>query len=178
MTSLPGFHSPAAGADQPLAMMATCHERLGRQCATLRRLLPHLASAGADGQAQEAARAVLRYFDRASPQHHEDEEQDLFPALLESMAGSDAVCIRELCDSLAADHRRLQAAWTRLREPLLALAEGRGAQLPATDVEAFIALNESHSAREDAELLPMAQRLLDEGALSRIGDAMRKRRDL
>lgn len=177
-STVSGFHSPAAGADRPLAMMATCHERLGRQCATLRRLVPHLAGAGADAEAQEAARAVLRYFDRASPQHHQDEEEDLFPALLESMAGSDAVCIRELTKSLAADHRTLQAAWARLRDPLLAVAEGRSAGLPAAEVEAFVALNEAHGAREDAELLPMAERLLDDGALARIGEAMKRRRDL
>jgi hemerythrin-like domain-containing protein len=176
--TVPGFHSPAAGADRPLAMMATCHEKLGRQCATLRRLLPHLARAGADPEAQEAAQAVLRYFDRASPQHHEDEEENLFPELLESMAGSDAVCIRELTQALAADHRTLQAAWAQLRGPLQAVAEGRSADLPAAQVEAFVALNESHGAREDAELLPMAERLLDDAALARIGDAMRRRRDL
>jgi hemerythrin-like domain-containing protein len=176
--TVPGFHSPAAGADRPLAMMATCHEKLGRQCATLRRLLPHLARAGADPEAQEAAQAVLRYFDRASPQHHEDEEENLFPELLESMAGSDAVCIRELTQALAAEHRTLQAAWAQLRGPLQAVAEGRSAELPAAQVEAFVALNESHGAREDAELLPMAERLLDDAALARIGDAMRRRRDL
>jgi hemerythrin-like domain-containing protein len=94
------------------------------------------------------------------------------------MAGSDAVCIRELTQALVADHRTLQAAWAQLRGPLQAVAEGRSAQLPAAQVEAFVALNESHGAREDAELLPMAERLLDDAALARIGDAMRRRRGL
>src|SRR5687768_1751335 len=115
---VPGFFSPAAGTESPLELMAACHERLAKQCATLRRLLPHVAEHGADIQAQEAAQAVMRYFDRASPQHHTDEEQDLFPELLESMAGSDAVCIRELTEGLAADHRALQSAWEKLRGPL------------------------------------------------------------
>jgi hypothetical protein len=38
----------------------------------------------------------MRYFDVAARQHHEDEEQDLYPALLESMAGSDAICLRQV----------------------------------------------------------------------------------
>jgi hemerythrin-like domain-containing protein len=176
--SIPGFSSPAAGTEAPLAMMATCHERLAKQCATLRRLLPHVAEHGADAQAQEAAQAVMRYFDRASPQHHADEEQDLFPALLESMAGSDAVCIRELTEGLAADHRQLQSAWEKLRGPLARLAAGEAAALPNEEVEAFVALNETHGAREDQELLPMAARLLDDAALARIGDAMRARRGI
>ena len=169
---------PAPSFDEPLEMLAACHERIEDTLATLERLARHLESAGNDAEARAAAQAVLRYFDRASPQHHQDEEEDLFPALLESMAGSDAVCIRELTDALAADHRRLQAAWAKLREPLVAVAEGRSSELPAAEVEAFVALNESHGAREDAELLPMAERLLDDAALARIGDAMRHRRDL
>ena len=71
---------PGAGFDAPLAMLATCHERGERQCATLLRLVAHLREHGADAQAREAATAVMRYFDRASPDHHADEETDLFPA--------------------------------------------------------------------------------------------------
>ena len=175
---VPGFSSPAAGTEAPLAMLATCHERMEKQCATLRRLGPHVAGHGADAQAREAATAVLRYFDRASPQHHADEEEDLFPALLESMAGSDAVCLREMTEGLAADHRALESAWERLRGPLQRVAAGEAVALPGAEVEAFIALNEAHRAREDDELLPMAARLLDDAALARIGEAMRARRGL
>jgi hemerythrin-like domain-containing protein len=175
---LPGFESPAAGPDDPLAMLATCHDKLARQCRTLSLLLPHLEHSGADPRAREAAQAVLRYFDKASPQHHKDEEEDLFPALLESMAGSDAVCIRELVDLLGEQHRQLDRAWRYLRGPLVEVAEGRSSFLPGEQIEAFIALNEVHAEKEDTELLPMAQRLLDEAALARIGDAMRRRRNL
>jgi hypothetical protein len=49
-------------------------------CETLLRLVTHLQTHGADRPAQEAASAVMRYFDTAARHHHEDEEQDLFPA--------------------------------------------------------------------------------------------------
>ena len=88
--SLPGFSSPAAGPEDPLAMLSACHERVERQCRTLTRLLPHLAQHGADAQAREAGQAVLRYFDEAAPNHHADEEDDL-QAL---MAGADAAPTR------------------------------------------------------------------------------------
>jgi hypothetical protein len=103
--ALPGHHWPAAGFEVPLEMLATCHGRVQHQCETLLRLLPHVQAHGADRPAQEAAGAVLRCFDTAARHHHEDEEQDLFPALLDSMAGSDAVCIRALTAALCADHR-------------------------------------------------------------------------
>ena len=105
-------------------MLSACHGRIERQCATLRRLVPHLASHGADGEARTAAANVMRYFDTAAKHHHADEEEDLFPALIESMAGSDPVCLRELTAGLAAEHRELEARWRRVRVVLERVVAG------------------------------------------------------
>lgn len=157
-------------------MLAACHTRVEKQCLTLLRLQPHLGAHGTDAAAREAASAVMRYFDTAARHHHEDEEQDLFPALLETMAGSDAVCIRELTQALVADHRQLEARWARLRTRLEAIAEGDDATLATDEVVDFVSAYRAHIAREDTELLPMAQRLLGEAELARLGMAMRARR--
>ncbi|MFO1265999.1 MAG: hemerythrin domain-containing protein [Rubrivivax sp.] len=133
---------------------------------------------GSDAAAREAATAVLRYFDLAGPNHHADEEEDLFPALLESMAGSDAVRLRELTESLAADHREFERRWAALRRTLQDVAEGRAALLDAADVQGFADLYKQHIAREEGELLPMASRLLGEAEIERIALAMQRRRGL
>jgi len=91
----PGFSVPAAGTEAPPEMLSACHRRVEHQCATLRRLVPHLAAHGADSAARTATTNVWRYFETSAKHHHADEEEDLFPAPLESMAGSDAVCLRE-----------------------------------------------------------------------------------
>ena len=44
MGSIPGFSAPSAGFEAPLEMLSACHLRIERQCATLRRLVPHLAT--------------------------------------------------------------------------------------------------------------------------------------
>lgn len=172
----PGHSAPAVGFEAPLEMLAACHRRIERQCATLRRLVAHLGMHGADEQARSAAAAVLRYFDSAAQDHHADEEQDLFPALIESMAGSDAVCLREMIDSLGAEHREIAALWRSLRSALEGVAAGTSAELAAPLVEALHSAYARHIAREDAELLPMAARLLSDSELQRIGRAMRLRR--
>lgn len=159
-------------------MLSACHGRVEAQCATLRRLVPHLAEHGANEEARSAAANVMRYFDTSAVHHHADEEEDLFPALIESMAGSDAVCLREMIEGLTADHRALEAAWQRLRDVLECILAGESAPLESDDVEAFVGLYERHIAREEDELLPMAARLLDEGELARIGRAMRERRGI
>ena len=178
--ALPGHHSPAVGFEVPLEMLAACHGRVQHQCDTLLRLLAHLESHGPDRSAQEAAQAVMRYFDTAAHHHHEDEELDLFPALLESMAGSDAVCLRELTASLCRDHRGLEQRWDALRERLVQIAEGHGTASTLADagVPGFVELYEQHIAREESELLPMAGRLLSDVELDRIGRAMRARRGI
>jgi hemerythrin-like domain-containing protein len=176
--SLPGHSAPAVGFEVPLEMLAACHGRVQHQCETLQRLLVHLHTHGADLAAQEAARAILRYFDTAARHHHEDEEQDLFPALLESMAGSDAVCLRELTDALCREHRLLEHRWAALRQRLLQVADGCASTLQDDDIPGFVQLYERHIAREEAELLPMAARLLSDAERDRIGRAMRTRRDV
>jgi len=175
---IPGHSAPAVGFEVPLEMLSACHERALHQCATLRRLVPHLAQRGADVDARIAAAAVLRYFDTAAKDHHADEETDLFPALIESMAGSDAVCLRELVRALTVDHRALESHWQRLRVVLLQIAAGNAIPLASADVEAFVVLYQQHVAREESELLPMATRLMGDEALDRVGKAMRERRGI
>ncbi|MBP6319809.1 MAG: hemerythrin domain-containing protein [Rubrivivax sp.] len=176
--NIPGHAAPAVGFEAPLEMLSACHHRVERQCETLRRLVAHVASHGPDDDARVAAAAVMRYFDTAARDHHADEETDLFPALVESMAGSDAVCIRELVDSLTLDHRALESRWQRLRVMLQSIAAGDPVHLDSAYVESFIRLYERHIAREEAELLPMASRLLGDDALNEIGKAMRERRGI
>ncbi len=174
----PGHSAPSAGFEVPLEMLAACHHRVESQCATLQRLVAHVAANGSDTDAAVAAAAVLRYFDTAALHHHADEEVDLFPALIESMAGSDAVCIQELIGALTRDHRSLESMWRRLRPALLNIAAGQAQPLPASDVMPLVNLYAQHMAREDAELLPMAARLLSDAALDSVGHAMRERRGL
>jgi hypothetical protein len=176
--AFPGHRAPTAGFEVPLEMLAACHHRVESQCETLQRLVPHVATHGADADARVAAAAVLRYFDTAAVHHHADEEVDLFPALIESVAGSDAVCIQDLVASLQADHRMLEALWQCLRPALLKIAAGEAQPLPASDVMPLVDLYALHMAREEAELLPMATRLLSDEALDSVGRAMRERRGI
>lgn len=63
---LPGHSAPAVGFEVPLEILAACHGRVQRQCETLLRLVAHVQAHGADRPAQEAAAAVMRYFDTAA----------------------------------------------------------------------------------------------------------------
>jgi hemerythrin-like domain-containing protein len=172
---LPGSGA-SAGFDAPLDMLSACHERIEKQCATLRRLPAHLAEHGADADARQAAANVMRYFDTAGRNHHADEESDLFPALLESMAGSDAVCLRDITTALTREHRELDGVWRTLRAQLESLGRGDASALDAATIDDFVSRHARHIAREEDELLPMARRLLSDEQLQDIGRAMQARR--
>ncbi len=174
--SFPGHSSPSVGFEVPLEMLAACHLRVQDQCSTLLRLAPHIAAHGADRSAREAATAVMRYFDTSARHHHDDEEHDLFPALIESMAGSDAVCLHELTATLTREHRELEALWQAVRAVLVQVAAGQTVVLSQQDMACFAQRYEQHIAREESELLPLARRLLSDAELDRIGLVMRMRR--
>lgn len=174
--SFPDIPEPAAGSEPPLDAMASCNLRLLRHCAALRRLALYVGECGFDPEAGEVTGRLLRFFDHLLPQQHADLEQDLFPQLIESMAGSDAVCLREITEGLAGQHRALWRLWLRLRPALLDLASGRTGALPVQEIESFIGHCKDVVRREDGELLPMAARLLSDAQLERIRTGMRSRR--
>jgi hemerythrin-like domain-containing protein len=173
---IPGFTSPAVGLDQPLEILEACHERVKNHCQILQRLSAHLKVAGIDDQAILASKNLLRYFEIAAKNHHEDEENNLFPMLLESMAGSDAVCINEIINVLKEEHILLENIWQSIKDPLELIASGTIASIDETQILLLATTYEKHINLEENELFPMAKRLLNEEQLKLMSHDMTQRR--
>jgi hemerythrin-like domain-containing protein len=174
--SLPGFSAPAAGFDEPLAMLHACHDRVRRSLGLLRRICERVVERRIDAAVRDAAVDVLRYFDRAAPLHHEDEEKHIFPAVL---SGATDAMTRNAVLRLQEQHAVMAAGWRLLREPLAALANGDDAAFGLPQCEAasrYIALYEEHAAAEEMLIFPAAAALLDHDALARAGQEMAQRR--
>ena len=166
---------PAPSFDEPLEMLEACHERIAAQCATLEKLVAHLPLHGPDTQAQQAAKNVMRYFNVAGPHHHADEEQDLFPMLIEIGERLHSP-VRERIASLLDEHRSLEAAWTQLCAVLADIAEGKPALLEEALVAAFVGAYRSHIAQEEREILPFARAHLDQQQRASLSKTMVARR--
>jgi len=162
----------APGFDRPLEVLEACHGRIARQCDTLDKLLAHLPVNGADAQAQQAARAVLAYFDTAAVHHHDDEERNLFPLL--EQAGAAGAC--DLVETLTLEHEEQALLWRRLRGQLQQIEAGAAATLDPALTRRFVALNRSHLEFENTHVLPLARQVLDAAAVERLGRAMAARR--
>jgi len=166
---------PAAGFEQPFEMLEACHERVQRMLALLQRLREHLPGHGADANARQAARDVMRYFDQAAPQHHRDEELHVFPLLL---AHGDAAT-QDVVRRLQEDHLQMEPRWAAARAILDAIACGELAALTSAHeavLDAFAGPYAEDIAAEEQLAYPAAAALLDEEALAEMGAEMMRRR--
>ncbi|HZQ73826.1 MAG TPA: hemerythrin domain-containing protein [Burkholderiales bacterium] len=161
--------------DEPLEMLEACHERIEAQLHTLERLPAHLARHGADAAAQEAARAVMRYFDTAGVHHHEDEERDLFPALRAAAARAGRGEVAAAIDALEGEHAAMRVLYERLRAGLEALCAG-SAGLREKAAAEFARLYRRHMRTEAQLVFPFAREILGEQARAALGGSMAARR--
>ena len=166
----------APALDEPLEMLEACHQRIEQQLGTLERLLAYLPEHGADESARRAAQAVLRYFRQAGPNHHADEENDLFPVLSQRATGADGVAVTKLVDILLAEHQLMAEALAVVLSQLEPIAQGTGVHLDAVAVSRVATLYRRHIERENGELLPLAHRWLTSQDIERLSTAMTDRR--
>ncbi len=160
--------APAVGFEAPYEMLHACHERVLRTLELLLRLQAHVAVHGADVQARDAARDVLRYFDLAAPHHHLDEERHVLPRLR-------ALGQAALADRVLAEHQQMVASYAQIRPGLQALAED-GQVPPVAAWPAFVALYREHIVLEESQVYPPAAAAEGMQALAAMGAEMAARR--
>lgn len=180
--SLPGWSAPAAGFDDPFAMLAACHDRVQRSLALLRRLVEHLQSSGLDADARTAAHDVWRYFELAAPAHHLDEEHHVLPRL----RASGDPWLAALAQRIENDHREIEAIWHRLGPLLCEVHEATSevataaattlAQRLRREADAFIELHERHIPLEDRLAFPSARERMSPAERDAMGAEMAQRR--
>ncbi|MDY0308590.1 MAG: hypothetical protein RBR29_02185 [Castellaniella sp.] len=147
---------PIPPPQDPVARLLAVHTETRRQ----------LQAAAACGIAAPAT--FTAWIDGAARTAHDILEQQLFPALIESMAGSDAVCLKGMTCGLARDRADLDRRWRQTIRPALV------GPMTLTDRDALAAWAKDSLdwlARADEELLPMAARLLDDAALDALATA-------
>lgn len=158
-------------------MLDACHERVQRMLHLLCQLREHVLAHGADAQACDAARDVMRYFDQAGPHHHEDEERHVFPVLL---AQRDPAVVAVVVQ-LQRDHGEMALQWAQVRAALMAMVDAREGW-PGFSAEelqrfgAYDALYRRHLLDEDRVVYPAARRLIRGDPLQAMSADMMARR--
>lgn len=171
--------APIAGdfADEALAAFARSHVGILERMAQLRELPRQLAREGLVGEVRESAARVHRHFNQSVLPHHDEEETELFPALLHSaQKGDEAGLVASLVHRLEAEHRSLEEMWDRIEPALRRIGRGRRAELDAVLVERFTRTYVEHARFEEATVLPMATKILKSGDRSALALALAMRR--
>jgi pyridoxamine 5'-phosphate oxidase len=172
------LYDTAPDFSQPIAVLKHCHDRIRKQLATLGKLPGHLPVHGADAEAQQAARAILKYFNHAAHLHHDDEEQNLMPMLQATARDADAVLLDAMVPGILADHAAMDLDWAALQPQLEQIAAGASAELSAANVQRFCDAYAAHMEKEEGNIAPMAKRLFSPEQMAQLGSAMQERRGI
>ena len=171
-----GTGAEKAGAlriSDPIEFLYAEHDRQLVICAAL----DHLAAAPEAPDAQETAEMILDYADSDMPLHLRDEEEDLFPRLLERCEPEDG--LENLVDQLEHEHETDSVLYQRFKDALRTLAKGESLDHPEvfrSDAEAFATLQRRHLNWENGTVLPLARQRLTPEDLDEMRVAMAARR--
>ena len=168
MSNTPAEHTPIDDFSQ-------CHVGI---VSHLKRLdeLPALLEPAA--RARHIADETLKFFREAVYEHHQEEEHELFPAVLASaVKGDERDRVQSLINTLTAEHRQVEAAWTQLEPKLKAVAKGRDADLDAAQIGALVQKYLAHARLEEEVFLPLSQTILgrDSNHMAALGMSMHMR---
>lgn len=133
-----------------------CHQQTLARLADLAALLPQLEVDSNDLQLRRQAGVIEAHFSGTSRQHHAEEEQKVFPALLVS---GDAELVQTV-HTLQQDHGWIEQNWLELGPLLRAISQGEDwvdmAELRHY-IEVFVSLSKDHIALEEEVVYPEAK---------------------
>jgi hypothetical protein len=149
--------------DDPLPDFSRSHAGILIRLEELRALPARLAEPGADRRAARVAAAqIVEFFRVAVLEHHEEEEEALFPAVARAAApGDEASLVASLAARLAREHRQIEADWKAIEPALERIAKGRPAEIDEGVVARLCDLYAAHAQFEETGYLPLAAKILD-----------------
>jgi len=164
------------GCNDPMGLLAACHRRVERFLKTLCAAAAQASVHDLTTEEREAIGRSLRYFREAAPNHTADEEQDLFPALVNRDPAAAAAVESLESDHVRAGelHRRVDAIGEEwIRSGRLSESELAKFREASTQLEQLYA---EHIRIEETDVFPRAAQVLNEAELEAIGRRMAERR--
>lgn len=144
--------------DAPLTNFSQCHAGILRHLNDFGQLPELLEPAQ---RLRQIAERFVEFFREAVFEHHQEEERELFPAVLASAnAGDEYDLVQLMVKRLTHEHRELEGLWKRLESGLKKAAKGQATDLDTASVQQLVAQYRAHAAFEEKEFLPLSQTIL------------------
>ena len=164
-------------ADAPLQDFSRCHVGFVTVLETALGLPEMIVTAA---RSRSCAVDMLKMFHDRLLAHHDDEERDLFPAVLRvAQPGAEADRARSMVEQLVREHREIAQVWKRLEPAVQAIANGYLPQLDSALLQELVRRFNEHVRAEEEEFLPFAQKVLARQAedMSMLGLALHRRHE-
>jgi hemerythrin-like domain-containing protein len=145
-------------ADAPLQDFSRCH--VGFVTVLEASLgLPEMIVTAA--RSRSCAADMLKMFRDRLLAHHDDEERDLFPAVIRvAQPGNETERARAMVAQLVREHREIAQLWKQLEPAVQAIANGYLPQLDSALLHEMVKRFNEHVRVEEEEFLPFAQQVL------------------
>lgn len=173
----PLSHAQAAFyAPLPFDVLDSCHQEILSMLDDLHTLIEHVNAQGVDATARTLSRSIHLFFTTTGLPHHLDEEQHVFPSLVQS---GDPEMVR-MIEHLRQDHVEIEAQWLRLVPYLDMIARGYSHPHLGEIRELalrFTALCRQHIEEEERLVYPRAKAQLSSQDINAMRREMAERRD-
>lgn len=155
---------------EPVEMLYACHGKVRRFCGQIKMLPDYLEENGCNDVVLQAVKQIAQYFNVAAPLHHQDEEEDFFPLLLQH-----APQAQDSVGRLLQQHESLHQNWAALAEEFAKLQKDKNYRPDREILERFTAGYDVHLALEEP-LFEMSKQFVPQDQLAAIGRNMAERR--
>jgi hemerythrin-like domain-containing protein len=162
-------------ADAPLQDFSRCHDGFVTVLETALGLPEMIVTAA---RSRSCAADMLKMFHDRLLAHHDDEERDLFPAVLRvARPGDEADRARSMVAQLVREHREIAQLWKQLEPAVQAIANGYLPRLDSALLHDLVRRFNEHVRTEEEQFLPFAQQVLARQAedMAMLGLALHQR---
>ena len=166
-----------ASFEDPLSLLSSCHDKIIHFSSTLYKLTKMLRQDGWSDELINTAKNIRQYFNIAGPEHHLDEEQHLFPALIALKLNSDfdqSKDIIALINQMIKEHIESDALWEKINH-LLEVQSKDFKQLESLAAKFERSMHE-HAEIENSIIFPYAKAQISKEDFKIMGAAIAKRR--
>ncbi|MDH3355604.1 MAG: hemerythrin domain-containing protein [Chromatiales bacterium] len=171
MSSNSPFPETVPDFSQPLELLKACHKNILNFCEQLEEITQKIESGPIGFEIAGGAGKIYRYFKTAGKQHHDDEELEIFPILNRT-----SLKLADRVNQARKEHERQDALWATIAPQLANPISIKDSAAFAAVAREFIELQRTHVVFEEEELFNIAQHLIGQADLEKIGRKMAKRR--
>ncbi|MCP3852236.1 MAG: hemerythrin domain-containing protein [Gammaproteobacteria bacterium] len=163
--------------EQPIELLLSCHEKILHFSSSLLKLSHALKENGWSDELKTSSDKIRKYFNIAGPEHHLDEENHLFPAIIAldpEFKKPESASILKLLHRLIQEHVESDLLWETLDQMLDEQSEDF--DLLEELSQEFESSMHEHAKVENEEIFPYAKENLSTEILRDIGLSIAKRR--